>query len=291
MAPLTCVSSILRRQFGVIRLDQLAAADFSYEAVRHLVRTERLSRRFAGVYIAEGFVDCPQQRALAAVFACGEGSALSRISAAVHWRLLRFWPLMPQVTKRGTSGAKGPRGVDLRHANALEIVRHDGIPITTIPRTLHDIAQTLQPHVLKAAVRQAEIQHGLDLTTIEARGALRRFLTDYVSVLGVENDFEADFLELCHRHDVPRPLTQYHAGDYRADFAWPEHRVIVETDGRGSREGFVAFRDQRVRMRFLQSQGWEVLQFTYEEVKNEPAKVAAEVRSALSRRRPGSRHS
>ena len=245
MAPLSCVSLTLRRQFGVIRLDQLAAAKFSKEAVRHLVRTGRLRRAFRGVFVAEGWPPSPQQRALAAVFACGEGAALSRISAAVHWRLLKYWPSLRQVTKRGKSGARGPEGVDMRHANELEVVTFDHIPITTLPRTLHDIAGALPSHSLKAAVRQAEVQHRLDLAAIDARGALRRFLLDYVSVADATNDFEADFLELCARHDLPRPTPQYPIGLYRVDFAFVDERLVVETDGYAAHGGLVAFTEDR----------------------------------------------
>ena len=185
MAPLTCVNHVLRRQFGVIRLAQLKADGFSTEAVRHLVRTERLRRLYPGVFAAEGWADSPQQRALAAVFACGPTAALSHLSAAVHWRLLKYPPSLPQLTVRGTSGAKGPRGVDLHHARQLETTVYERIPVTTLPRTLNDIAPTLRPHVLKAAVRQAEIQHRLDLSTLEPKPALRTFLNNYVSVLVV----------------------------------------------------------------------------------------------------------
>lgn len=233
------------------------------------------------MFVVEGSQPSHQRTALAAVLACGPDAALSHPSAAVHWRLLKYPPSLPQLTSRGTSGARGPRGVELHHARTLEVTTHEGISITTLPRTLNDIAPTLRPHVLKAAVRQAEIQHRLDLTNTTAVGALRRFLTDYVSINGVTNDFEADFLELCVRHDIPRPEAQYEIPPYRADFAWPAYRLIVETDGRATHDGFVSFREDRVRRRFLQSQGWEVLQFTYEEVTRQPDLVAREVRAAL----------
>lgn len=194
------------------------------------------------------------------------------------------------MTVRGTSGAKGPRGVDLHHARQLETTVYERIPVTTLPRTLNDIAPTLRPHVLKAAVRQAEIQHRLDLSTVQAKPALRTFLAGYVSVLGVANEFEADFLELCVRHDIPRPESQYEIPPYRVDFCWPAERVIVETDGRASHGGFVASKDDRVRVRFLKRLDYDVLPFTYEEVTQTPAAVAAEVRAALRLRRPPSLH-
>ncbi|MEJ7893248.1 MAG: type IV toxin-antitoxin system AbiEi family antitoxin domain-containing protein [Solirubrobacteraceae bacterium] len=111
MAPLTCVNHVLRRQFGVIRLAEPMAAGFSKGAIRHLVRTERLRRLYRGVFVAEGRPDSPQQRALAAVSACGEGAALSHVSAAVLWHLLSYPPSLPQLTVPGKTGRRGPKGV------------------------------------------------------------------------------------------------------------------------------------------------------------------------------------
>src|SRR3712207_7106457 len=45
----------------------------------------------------------------------------------------------------------------------------------------------------------------------------------------------------------------------RADFAWPDVRLVVETDGRDTHLRRIAFRDDRVKDRALQAAGWAVL--------------------------------
>jgi very-short-patch-repair endonuclease len=281
---LSCVSGLIRRQYGVITLAQLYAAGISPAQVRTLVRHGRLRRLHRGVYAVEGAPPTPRRAAMAAVLACGHRAALSHVSAACHWRLLDHWPSVPQVTVASTTGSRGPKGIELHHArNRLQAVALDHIPTTTLARTLHDIVD--RPY-LRAAVRQAERLHRLDLATLEATGRLKAFLATYVSAAGTANDFEADFLALCARHGIPLPLREQQVGPYFPDFLWPAHRLIVETDGRGSHDTYTSFRDDRVRSRFLQQLGYVVLQFTYEEVYEQPRRVASELTTALARRRP-----
>lgn len=253
--------------------------------MRTLERHGDLRARYRGVYIATTFPATREQAWLAAVFACGKDVALSRGTGAVHLSLLTHPPAKIHVTKPGKSGAQGPKGITLHHALHLDSFIYNGIRTTTPIQTLNDLAPTLHPPSLKAAVRQAERLHRLDLATAEAAPALERFLTSYVPAKGTTNDFEADFLELCARHQLPRPETQVEIGPYVADFAWPEAMLVVETDGRASHDTFVSFREDRARTRYLQQQGYMVLQFTFEEVRDEPAKVTAEIRAALAGRR------
>jgi len=71
----------------VISVVQLRQLGLSREAVRHLVRTQRLFRAYRGVY-AVGRPDLtPEGRWMAAVLACAEGAALSHVSAAVRQEL------------------------------------------------------------------------------------------------------------------------------------------------------------------------------------------------------------
>ena len=64
--------------------------------------------------------------------------------------------------------------------------------------------------------------------------------------------------------------TQLEVGPYRLDFAFPRAKLCVETDGRHHREdpGQVA-RDQR-RTSYLSKLGWQVIRFTWKQVRNSP---------------------
>ena len=99
-----------------------------------------------------------------------------------------------------------------------------------------------------------------------------------------ESELEAAFLELCLNHGLPRPETQATVGPYRADFLWRDLNLVVETDGRRSHDGFIAFRDERVRDRAMKAAGLEVLRFTAAEVMREPDRVARELGGAFGPR-------
>ena len=89
------------------------------------------------------------------------------------------------------------------------------------------------------------------------------------------------------------PKTQVPIGPYRVDFLWPDLNLVVETDGRTAHDGFIAFREDRVRDRALKAAGLDVLRFTGAEVSRERRTVAHEVAAAIERRRPaeaGRRH-
>jgi very-short-patch-repair endonuclease len=196
-------------------------------------------------------------------------------------------------------GRKKPRGVDLHRVATLQpndVTERSAIPVTTLPRTLADLAGVLDDKQLKSAVRQSERIHRLDLAELRvsldafprtsARHArLRRLLDAYVPA-ATDSELEAAFLELCADHGLPMPETQVPIGRYRVDFLWRDLNLVVETDGRDAHDGFIAFRDDRVRDRALKAAGLEVLRFTGAEVSRERRTVAHEVAAAIERRRP-----
>lgn len=179
-----------------------------------------------------------------------------------------------------------------RVLSPTDVGRRDRIPVTSLPRTLIDLGSVLQPHQLARAVERAEALRLFDLRAVRAaiqahRGrpgtaALRAVLESTYSELGLTRvDLEALFVELCAKHDVPRPLVNTYVGPYEVDFLWPAQRVIVETDGRETHDTAAAFERDRARDAHLQAAGYRVLRFTYRQVLREPDVVADRLRSVL----------
>jgi hypothetical protein len=89
--------------------------------------------------------------------ACGPGAVLSHVSAAVHWNLLRYDAPQPQVTAPASrTGVPGIRLHRTRSLDAQDTTNHDGIPITTVHRTLLDIAADVATRHLERALAQTE---------------------------------------------------------------------------------------------------------------------------------------
>jgi hypothetical protein len=130
----------------------------------------------------------------------------------------------------------------------------EGIPCTSVPRTLLDLAATVPKHVLERACDQAERARGLDMRALEELltrragqpgvGRLRGVL--HLAAEGVpRSELERRFLALCRRAGLPRPsVNQWMAigGDeMQCDFVWHGERVVVEVDGWDSHRTRQAF--------------------------------------------------
>jgi predicted transcriptional regulator of viral defense system len=91
------LAELARGQWGVVSLAQVRALGIGSRAVQQRAQTGRLRRVHRGVYAVGGAVLPREGRWLAAVLAYGEGAVLSHLSAAVHWNLLRYDALRPEV--------------------------------------------------------------------------------------------------------------------------------------------------------------------------------------------------
>jgi hypothetical protein len=88
------------------------------------------------------------------------------------------------------------------------------------------------------------------------------------------------------RAGLPMPCAQYEIslGEgqiARADFAWPEHRLIVEIDGFAWHASSEALQRDHKRLRRLTLAGWTVLPFTADDVRHRQDELVADVREAL----------
>src|SRR5262245_19972119 len=214
---LAAVLAIAQRQHGVVTRAQLLAAGLSPEAIKHRLRIGRLHRIWPGVFAIGRPGLTREGRWLAAVLACGDGAVLSYLCAGALWGIWeRAVPSTPQVSVPTASGRRGPRGIEL-HRTALEatdVTVRAGIPVTTLARTILDLAAVLDAKALRSVLRQAERVHRLDLAALRAsldtappssnkHARLRRALDTYVpGAAQTEGDAEMAFLELCARHGL-----------------------------------------------------------------------------------------
>lgn len=96
------------------------------------------------------------------------------------------------------------------------------------------------------------------------------------------SDLEITFLELCLDRRIPRPVTAAIVCGYEVDFFWPNHRLVVETDGREDHGTHAAFEEDRIRDAKLTAAGYRVVRFTYRQVARSSSYVADVVRALLA---------
>jgi Transcriptional regulator, AbiEi antitoxin len=150
------IAALAEAQHGVVSRSQLSEFGLGSRAIDHRLEVGRLRPVHHGVYAILGPRLLPRHgRWLAAVLACGPGAVLSHHAAAALWAIRRGNRIEVTVPR---GGRKSRRGIRLHWANVPddETTAHDGIPTTTVPRTLPDLSAVGQRDELRSAVRQAE---------------------------------------------------------------------------------------------------------------------------------------
>ena len=153
---------------------------------------------------------------------------------------------------------------------------HQGIPITSVARTLLDLAAAVRPDRLERALAQAEHLQLYDhkaITDLLARANGHRGKAALSKATALDpkltrSEWEVRLLKLVRDAALPEPLVNLTlaAPDHprlEVDFCWPSHRLIVETDGWDSHRTRAAFEADRRRDAALQADGYRVVRFTW----------------------------
>ena len=175
---------------------------------------------------------------LAAVEACGVGALLCGRAAAHLHRLIRGPAPPPEVAARSERRIEGILTCRSRRFDPHEATVVLGIPVTTVARTLVDLAAVLGAEALARACHEASVLHGTTPGEVEAvlarwshspgSGRLRAVLRGDVKV--TLSTLERSFLRMLRAEGLPLPVTNRPAGGRRVDCRWPEFRLTVELD-------------------------------------------------------------
>jgi hypothetical protein len=274
------LAELARRQHGVVGAGQLRALGFDRDAIARRARSGRLHRLHRGVYAVGHTILKPEGRWLAAVLACGDGAALSHRSAAALWGIRPTAAARIDVTVPRTSGVRSSSAIAVhRPRRTPQTTTRHGIPVTTAGQTLADLAIGLPRRDLEKAVERAEVRR-LDLAVSDDHPGTQRLRDVRPLPVTTDSPLEDAFLALCDAHGIPRPLVQPIVEGYRVDFCWPEHRLIVETDGYEHHGTRAAFERDRAKDAQLTVRGWRVLRFTEPQVRGGAPSCAVVVLAA-----------
>lgn len=272
------VADLAERQRGVFARWQLLDLGISASMIDNRVRAGRWIIVHAGVYALGHRALRGEAWWLAAALACGREGAASHISGAGVLGLLRDDGTKPHVTV--AHGTHRVPGIIVHRSRTLapqDRIVHDGIPVTSVARTLLDVAAT-RPRLIARAVDQADMLELFDLRAVENvlgrnrghRGVRRLVaaIADHHPGSALSDSVIADmFLELVLAAGLPRPEREvYVLPDHRSDFFWRDAGVIVEADGWGSHGTRAAFRRDRTYDRELQFAGYVALRVTRADV-------------------------
>jgi predicted transcriptional regulator of viral defense system len=277
---------------NVVDRTELRALGLDDAAVSRRVAAGTLRRLYPGVF-GVGPVLTPEGRYVAAVRACGTGAVLSHRDAAALWDLHRHSSARFEVTVPFPSGVRTTRRIRVhRTRRPIETTTRHAIPVTTVARTLADLAEVVPRRALEKALEQAERLALLDVRAVDAiarahpgrRGPalLRRLVHRHDTQSTTRSELEDAFLELCDRHAIPRPAVNARVEGMEVDCVWPAARLVIELDSWAWHATRGAFRRDRTKSRQLTLLGWTVVRITDDEMEEDPAGVAAAVRALLA---------
>jgi very-short-patch-repair endonuclease len=270
---LVALAEAARRQWGIVTREQLIGAGLRDRGIAEWVAAERIRRLHRGVYAyghdrlrREGYW-------LAAVLACGPGAVLSHRSAAALWEIRASGGGVIDVTVPSRAGRIRRAGVRVHRSGRLtadEVTEGDGIPVTTLARTLLDLTDQLDLHGVRRAVTEAEYRHLYDHTSLIAVVEMnpgrrtKKLLTAATEgrMHRTRSPLEDRFVRLLQRWGVEEPECNVHLEGYEVDFLWRRVGLAVELDGldaHGTRE---AVRRDRRKDRALWRAGVRTMRLT-----------------------------
>ena len=275
---------------GVVTRVELLNAGVTARQITRRVRTGGLLREHRGVYRVGHRAPSIEASYLAAVLAAGEGALLSGREAAHLLGLVKGTAPAPEVTTRTQRRIEGVKTHRSRRGERADATIFNGIPVTTVPRTLVDISSELSLDALARACHEAGVRYRTtprDVEAVLARrrnspGArkLRRIIHGDVHV--TLSKLEARFLALLRDEGLPLPVTNRPASGRRVDCRWPEQRLTVELDGYQFHNSRHSWEQDRRREREARARGDDFRRCSYGDVTEHPKFMLAELRSLLS---------
>lgn len=284
------IASLAAAQHGVIARFQMRALGISNDAITHRMATGRLHRLHRGVFAVGHKRVTRLGRWMAAVLARGPDTVLSHASAAALWRIKDSSKGRPDVTV--PPGAKGRDGIDV-HRSALppdEVTLHEGIPVTTVARTILDVAATSRPDQVERMLREADFLRVDDATGVDAllgrypkrpgTRALRKARERIRDSTGrTRSEMEERFKALVLKASLPTPevnaTLELGETTIQPDFLWRDQRLIVELDGWQAHGTKAAFEADRARDRAATRAGFRVIRATWTQLPATRDDVAA----------------
>jgi hypothetical protein len=262
------------RQHGLVARRQLRDLGMSPAMVKKRIGRGALHVVHRGVYAVGHRNLTMEGRWMAAVLAFGPHAVLSHRSAGQLWGLVPRGRIAPEVTRPGRAGDRPHLVVHRSTLPGDEIVRVRGIPVTSVPRTMFDLAGMLKEREVERAWNEMEVREYTDRLSVPH--LLARYPGRKGSVL---------LARLANRKTLPVGITRNDLEEaflYEVDCLWDEERVAIELDGGGAHGTTRAFQKDRERDRILLAEGYRPARVTWDQIHETPTEVAADLRQILT---------
>ena len=263
---------------------ELLHASLSSTQIRERVRKGTLIPEFPGVYRVGHAAPSVLARYMAAVKACGPGALLCGKAAAFLHPVIKGPPPPPEVM---TTTQRRIRGVKTRRSKRMPSgTKVRGISVTTVPRTLVDLAGVLDEDALARACHEAGVKYRTTPTQVNAvltrhpgAAKLRAIMSGDVNVS--LSKLESGLLGVIDDEGLPLPITNKVASGRRVDARWPDHKLTVELDGFRFHNSRHAWEQGLQREREARKRGDEFRRYSYADVFEDSSYMRADLRRLL----------
>jgi hypothetical protein len=284
------IARIAKQRHGVVTRRLLLTAGIARKQIQRRLARGTLLAVYPGVYRVGHSAPSTEARYLAAVDACGDGAVLCGFAAANLYGLLKGSPPAPEVTATTKRRARGVITHRARAIDPRDRTTFKRIPITTVARTVTDLAPGLSLNVLARAYHEGEVRHGLKPSQIEdvlARRPTTKGRRNLEAIIHGDHPvtlsfMERAFLKLLKEHNLPLPLMNRPRDGHWIDCRWPEHRLTVELDSYRYHRSRHAWQQGHDRERAARARGDEFRRYTYADVVEDPSRMMDELTAHLS---------
>lgn len=297
---------LAEQQHGVVSRSQVRHLGADRKSLSRRLHTEEWVAPTREVLRIVGSLPGFHQTCMIAALHFGDGSVISGVTAARLWGLPGFSSPVIEASRqrrRATHQRQGiqvvlhrPRLLPEHHCTSVQ-----GIPVTTVARTLFDLAGALHPGRTERALDNALTRKlvGVGLETMRAvtiellehgrtgSALMRRLLMARgAGYIPPASGLEARFLAVLARAGVETPECQVDLGGDcwigRVDHHFRRWHIVAEIDSELHHSSKLDREGDARRDDALRAAGFEVLRFTEEQVWEHPDEVVAEVRGAIA---------
>lgn len=289
------IAELSGQQYGVLTRAQLRGLGATDDVIDGWLSCRWLLSLHRGVFVAGHRLLTVEGRWMAAVLAGGRQATLSIRAAGDHWGLTGLARPTADVT---VPGRRRPRPGIRWHVGSLladEVTVHEGIPVTTVARTLLDLAAVESSARLRHAIAIAESRRLADATPLPAlieryprrpgAGAARAALAAVSCDSGVAwSELELRFAEFLDARGFPRPErnapVQVGGRVVYADCLWRDAGLAVELDSRAHHADWESAEADRARDAALLAIGIRTVRVTARRLRAEGRRLELELRAA-----------
>lgn len=285
------IARIGGRQDNVIGRDQLLEAGLGRGQIARRVAAGRMQRLYRSVYLLGPAPPTLMGRTRAAAMACGDGAVVSHRSAAEMFGLLPETDRPVDVTVAGRNPGVEP-GIRLHRVAKMarhEVTTMNGIRVTSVARTIADLAATEPPRDVEMAFQEALYRRivtpgavaGVVDRQPKRRGApvIRALLHDPRMT---RSEKERALLRLVDAAQLPRPVTNVRLHGHLVDAYWPEQGLVLEVDGWEGHGHRLAFESNRKRDQVLLTHGIRTMRVTGRQLEHEAFPLTARIAQSLA---------